>query len=286
MSTYQLIDSGNSRKLEQFGDYALIRPEPRAYWPPRLSESQWNQKAHAEFVPSSGQQPGKTRGGRWKQNQPLPESWFMEQPINRRTFQFRIAPTPFGHVGLFPEQADNWDFIAQQVARQKQPKVLNLFAYTGAASVVARAFGAEVYHVDASRPVLNWARENMEANGLTDIRWVYEDAFKFARREAKRGRIYSGIILDPPPAGRGRSGERWKLEDQLDDLLDCCAQILAPQQAFLLMSLYALNWAPDVGHSYVSGHLKGGKAQSGACLLEPAQGSPTLQQGTFVRYQR
>lgn len=284
-NAYALLDSGRGQKLEQFGRYTLIRPEPKAFWEATHPQSFWSEKAHARFTPAKGHQKGKTRGGSWEQLQPLPESWVIEQKIADIVFKFRIAPSSFGHVGLFPEQADNWAFIARQVQQSSnpRPKVLNLFAYTGAASIVARGFGAEVYHVDSSRPVINQARTNMEINDLSDIRWVYEDAFKFAKREANRGRKYSGIILDPPPAGRGPKGEKWKLEEQLDELLAHCAHILDKDRSFLVMSLYAMDWPHEKAKSLVRGIIPIKRLESGDCLLPGSSGTASLSQGTYVR---
>lgn len=285
---YTLLDSGNGQKLEQFGPYVLVRPDTRAVDRPVLSVAEWNNKADAVFIPKAGKQQGMNRGGRWDMKTPLPKQWTIHQPVGSKTLQINISLSPFGHVGVFPEQADNWNFIARSLSRIERPaaKVLNLFAYTGAASVVARAFGAEVYHVDSSRPVLNQARQNMELNGLSDIRWVYEDAFKFAKREAKRGRKYSGIIFDPPPMGRGPSGERWTLDDQLDELLASCAHILEERQSFAMMSLYAIGWPHHVGKQRMGAFFKGGKITSGDCLLPAKKGVEPLPQGTFVRLER
>lgn len=282
---YTLLDFGHGRKLEQFGAYTLIRPEPKATGSAHLNREKWEALAHAEFIPRSGSQRGKTRGGQWKQFKPLPDSWEVNFPVGNKSMKFRVAPSPFGHVGLFPEQYENWQFIAQQLEQQTHPapKVLNLFAYTGAASVVARAFGAEVYHVDSSRPVLNQARSNMELNNLSDIRWVHEDAFKFAQREAKRGHQYSGIILDPPPAGRGRSGERWSLKDQFDELLQSCAQIVSPTGSFISLSLYATDWSISDAEQYVKQHFSRKSIISNNYLLKPEHGAQFLAQGFCIR---
>lgn len=285
---YALLDFGHGRKLEQFGAYLLIRPEPKATGSAHLNREKWEALAHAEFIPRSGSQRGKTRGGQWKQFQPLPDSWEVNFPVGNKSLKFRVAPSPFGHVGLFPEQYENWQFIAEQLQQQYHPtpKVLNLFAYTGAASVVARSFGAEVYHVDSSRPVLNQARSNMELNNLSDIRWVHEDAFKFARREAKRGNMYSGIILDPPPAGRGRSGERWTLKDQFDELLQSCAQIINPSNSFLSLSLYATDMDISEAEKIVKNHFSGVNIISKHYKLEPNNGEQLLRQGFYIRATR
>lgn len=283
-----MLDFGHGQKLEKFGAFTLIRPEATATNPPHWNRDKWDNLAHAQFIPRSGSQRGKTRGGHWEKRIALPEAWQVEFPVANKTFEFRVSPTTFGHVGLFPEQYENWQFIAQQLQQPPHPapKVLNLFAYTGAASVVARAHGAEVYHVDSSRPVLNQARQNMELNNLSDIRWVHEDAFKFVRREARRARKYSGIVLDPPPAGRGPSGERWTLDTQLDELLQLCAQILEPGPSFLVMSLYALDWPHTKGKEHVAQFFRDAVINSGDCHLLSQSSHLSLNQGTFARATR
>jgi len=284
-TNYSLIDSGKGQKLEQFGPYALIRPEASAQWSPALPAATWEKLAHARFVPNKKEQSGINRGGIWEKLKPLPDEWKVQFEVERKSFQFRVAPSPFGHVALFPEQFANWQFLAQQLKKVKTapPRLLNLFAYTGAASVVARAFGADVVHVDSSRPILNQARQNMELNALSDIRWVYEDAFKFARREASRGRKYHGIILDPPPEGRGPKGERWVLNNQLDELLGHCAAILEPRNSFLMMSLYAGNWIPKQAEADIRPFFERHKISSTACFLNPDKGSHQLTQGITIR---
>ena len=285
---YRLLDFGHGRKLEQFGAYTLIRPEPNANGAAQLNREKWENLAHAEFIPRSGSQQGKTRGGQWKHFKPVPDSWEVEFDVSGKALRFQVTPSPFGHVALFPEQHDNWQFIAQQLQKQSlpSPKILNLFAYTGAASIVARAFGAEVYHVDSSRPVLNQARRNMELNTLSDIRWVHEDAFKFAKREAKRRHQYSGIILDPPPAGRGRSGERWSLKDQFDDLLQNCAQILSPTDSFISLSLYATNLGLAEAEQHVALRFSKNNLVSNDYLLRAQHSSALLPQGFYIRNTR
>src|SRR5690554_1294588 len=286
--SYALLDSGNYQKLEQFGAYVLIRPEPSAWWKPSLSLKSWNEKASARFVPGPGQQTGINRGGKWELLHKLPDSWPVVFTLRKKTFKFLIAPTPFGHVGLFPEQIENWTFIADSIAKisNPSPKVLNLFAYTGAASVVARECGADVFHVDASRPVLNWARQNMELNGLQDIHWVYEDALKFVKRETKRGRRYQGIILDPPPAGKGPKGERWSLNSQLDELIGFCAEILEPKNAFLLMSTYAIDWPHENARERVADVIPAKKYNSGDCILKGPDQQHSVPLGSYVRLWR
>ena len=205
---YELLDSGRFEKLERFGRYVLARPEPQAVWDRSLSEDEWRARADAVFRRDgrSGER------GEWTLRAGMPDRWFVEYG-GGMSLKFRMGLTSFKHVGLFPEQAENWEFIFREVRRLGAgARVLNLFAYTGGASLAARAAGADVTHVDSVKPVVSWARENMEASGMDGIRWIVEDALKFVRREARRGRRYDGIVLDPPAYGRGAAGEKWVLE--------------------------------------------------------------------------
>jgi 23S rRNA (cytosine1962-C5)-methyltransferase len=192
--------------------------------------------------------------------------------------------TTFGHVGIFPEQGENWNFIFDTVSKWKSPsRVLNLFAYTGAASMVARQAGAEVTHCDASRPGLNWANQNMQLNQLDNIRWVYEDALKFVKREAKRGNKYNGVIMDPPPYGRGPEGEKWTLQEKLDELISLSHQLLEPRQHFFILSMYAVGLSATVGLNVVKSHFKTVDAECGEFYLQ-APDARHLPMGTFVRF--
>src|ERR1044072_5208375 len=227
---YELIDAGDFEKLERFGKYTLIRPKPQAIWTKPLSDQEWKKMAHAKFV---REQKDKFRftddvKGGWSKNPDMPESWQVSYQYNDLDLTLRLALTGFGHVGIFPEQGANWNFIYDTIRswNSKDARVLNLFAYTGAASVVARTAGAEVIHCDASRPGLNWANQNMQTNNLDNIRWVYEDAFKFVKREVKRGNKYNGILMDPPPYGRGPEGEKWALHEQLEELIHMASELL------------------------------------------------------------
>jgi 23S rRNA (cytosine1962-C5)-methyltransferase len=282
---YELIDSGDTEKLERFGDYVLIRPEPQALWPRSLSETEWNKLAHARF---DREQKDKFRfsddvNGGWQKKKQIPESWNIKYQYNDFTLTLRLALTSFGHVGVFPEQGTNWNFIYDTISGWKQPsKILNLFAYTGAASVVARTAGAEVVHVDASRPGLNWANQNMQLNNQKDIRWVYEDALKFVKREVKRGNMYNGIIMDPPPYGRGPEGEKWTLEEKLNELVEMSRQLLKSENRFFILNMYAVGLSPLVGLNVVQSHFKL-KAEFGEFYLNSRQGKD-LPMGTFVRF--
>ncbi len=252
---YELIDSGDFSKLERWGPYVTIRPEPKALWPKALSDAEWRRVAHTEFKPGAGfGKAGKEDSGTWNMLHKMQEQWTIAYPAVG--FNLRLGLTSFKHVGVFPEQAPNWDFIAQSVgdiARKQAaaPKVLNLFAYTGAASLAARKAGAEVTHLDAVRQVVTWARGNMELSGMDGIRWIIEDALKFAKREARRGNKYQGIILDPPAYGHGPDGERWKLDECLYELLQACAAILAPENSFLVLNLYSNGYSAVLADTLV-----------------------------------
>jgi 23S rRNA (cytosine1962-C5)-methyltransferase len=283
---YELIDSGEGEKLERFGKYMLIRPEPQAIWQRTLPESKWHQQAHAHFnrEQKENYRFGDDVKGGWKKLQPMPDSWNVNYQYNGLDLTLRLALTSFGHVGIFPEQGENWNFIYDTVSswNKKGGRVLNLFAYTGAASVVARSAGAEVTHCDASRPGLNWANQNMQLNHLDNIRWVYEDALKFVKREAKRGNKYNGIIMDPPPYGRGPDGEKWTLQEKLDELVSLSRELLEPKQCFFILSMYAVGLSATVGLNVVSTHFKSMEEEYGEFFLHPHTGND-LPMGTFVR---
>jgi 23S rRNA (cytosine1962-C5)-methyltransferase len=214
----------------------------------------------------------------------MPESWNINYQYNELKLALRLALTSFGHVGIFPEQGNNWNFIYDSLtSSSSKGKVLNLFAYTGAASVVARTAGAEVVHCDASRPGINWANQNMQLNGLTDIRWVYEDAFKFVRREVKRGNTYTGIIMDPPPYGRGPEGEKWTLQEQLNELIEMASKLLQKKNSFFILSTYAVGLSSVVGWNVVKTHFPIQEAEHGEFFLKSSQGKD-LPMGTFLRF--
>jgi 23S rRNA (cytosine1962-C5)-methyltransferase len=238
---YQLIDSGGFEKLERFGKYILRRPEPQAAWDKTLPEPEWERTAHATFKKDKGSQ----EKGEWILKKGMEERWYMPYNTNTLNLNFKLALSSFKHVGIFPEQACNWDYITEKVTNMplKAPKILNLFAYTGGASIAAKQAGADVTHVDSIKQVISWSRENMEASNLENIRWVVEDALKFVKREAKRGNIYQGIILDPPAYGRGPDGERWILEEQINELLKTVAQILDKENYFLILNMYSMGFS-------------------------------------------
>ena len=259
---YELIDSGNFEKLERFGPYCMARPEPKALWDKTMSDAQWDRTIHTRFRPGAGfGKAGKEDSGTWDRLKKMDDQWYIRyRGSDGPAFSLRLGLTSFKHVGVFPEQAPNWEYIHANTRRlcekaraegKPAPKVLNLFAYTGAASLAAKSAGADVTHLDSVRQVVTWARGNMEQSRLDGIRWVVEDAMKFARREAKRGNVYQGIILDPPAYGHGPDGEKWKLDECLFDMLRCVSSILAPQDAFMVLNLYSNGYSAMLGETLV-----------------------------------
>ena len=255
---YELIDSGDGEKLERFGEYRIIRPEPKALWTKSLSAAEWNRLAHTRFRPGAGfGKAGKEDSGTWERLRRSEDQWYIRYPgsPDGPEFTLRLGLTSFKHVGVFPEQAPNWEYIYSSTralaASGRKPKVLNLFAYTGAASLAAKAAGADVTHLDSVRQVVTWARGNMEKSGLDGIRWIVEDAMKFARREERRGNVYDGIIIDPPAYGHGPDGEKWKLDESLFEMMKSVNSILAPSSSFLVLNLYSNGFSPLLGETVV-----------------------------------
>lgn len=302
---YEILDSGDGYKLERFGNYVLARPEPKALWTKSLPENEWHKLVSTRFIPGAGfGRQGKEDSGTWEKYGQMPDRWYAEyknpdreaiewsaqrhisdtQGNNRHHnnipsgglyMKLRLGLTSFKHVGVFPEQAPNWNWIYDrtkelverqnvtnsnvtsaktlngdsgeksrsksngEITQNGNIKVLNLFAYTGAASLAARAAGADVTHVDSVKQVVAWAKENMELSGMNNIRWIVDDALKFVKREIRRGNLYNGLILDPPAYGHGPNGERWKLDELLFELLAECAKIVAPKNAFVVLNLYS-----------------------------------------------
>ena len=265
---YELIDSGNFEKLERFGSFILARPEPKAVWVPSLPAKEWDKLAHTRFTAGAGfGKSGKEDTGTWKMLKKMPEQWYIRYNLPDSFFKLRLGLTSFKHVGVFPEQSPNWEFIYAQSKRLvekfatkgvdpttgmvKKPKVLNLFAYTGAASLAARCAGADTTHLDSVRQVVTWAKGNMESSNLDNIRWVVEDALKFAKREAKRGNLYNGLIMDPPAYGHGPDGEKWKLDELLYELLLETSKIVAPEDSFMVLNLYSNGYSAMLGDTAV-----------------------------------
>ena len=234
---YELLDCGKGEKLERWGDKLLVRPDPQAIWntPRRLSG--WKRPDGRYLRSSAG-------GGSWEKGR-LPGQW----QVRYKNLTFQVKPMNFKHTGLFPEQAVNWEFAQEQIRAAGRPvNVLNLFAYTGAASIACAAAGASVCHVDAARGMVQWARENAKASGLEEapVRWIVDDCAKFVEREIRRGRKYDAVIMDPPSYGRGPTGEVWKLEDNLYPFVELCAGILSDDPLFILINSYTTGLAPSV----------------------------------------
>jgi 23S rRNA (cytosine1962-C5)-methyltransferase len=238
---YELIDSGDFEKLERFGGYITRRPEPQAIWHKSLDEREWVRMAHASFLRDAKSE----ERGEWRLKEGMPSRWTIRYDYKKMHLKMRLALTSFKHVGIFPEQAENWNFIydrIEEISAQKgrRARVLNLFAYTGGATLAACAAGADVTHVEAVKQVVSWSRENMESSGLDGVRWMVEDAMKFVRREVRRGNHYDGIILDPPAYGRGPDGEKWILQEQIGEMLALCAELLEAEGTFLVLNLYSM----------------------------------------------
>ena len=294
---YALLDSGNLLKLERFGSYCFVRPEPQAMWKPRLHASHW--QADGTFIASQtsrrngedGNDGIDGKGGGWKLRNGLPANW----EISYQSLRFRARPTPFRHLGFFPEQACHWDWCAAKIraatkARllDSRPRILNLFAYSGIASLHAAEAGAEVTHVDASKKAITHAFENRDAAGLQDapIRFITDDAMRFVEREARRGRRYDGIIMDPPKYGRGPKGEIWRVEQDLVPLLSACRDLLSDTPLFMLLTIYAIRASSQAAHYAMREVMTGGQVTSGELAVAEAQANPrVISQANFARWQ-
>lgn len=276
---YELLDCGDFEKLERFGEYITIRPEPQAVWPKKWTDAEWKKQAHIRFVPKN------SNSGEWQKLKKMPDQWPIKYNLpNGHDIMFRLGLTSFKHVGVFPEQAANWDFIVESVQSMnvEKPKVLNLFAYTGGASLAASAAGADVTHVDSIKQVVTWANENMQMSNLNGIRWMVEDALKFAQREERRGNKYNGIILDPPAFGHGPKGEKWKLEDNIAEMMKNVLRILDEREHFLILNAYSLGLSAlvieNLLREFAGDHLKIGE------LYLQAKSGVKLPLGVFGRY--
>ncbi|RZS97173.1 class I SAM-dependent methyltransferase [Cecembia calidifontis] len=282
---YELIDTGGFEKLERFGPYILSRPEPQAIWDKSMHEEEWRKISHAHFA----KEKNNPEKGQWKELKKIPHNWQVgyRNPDGLK-MRLNLAMTSFKHIGLFPEQAVNWDYISDTLKNfpVKNPKVLNLFAYTGAASVAARACGADVTHLDAVKQVVTWSKHNMEASGLDGIRWIVDDAMKFIRREVRRGNIYHGIILDPPAYGRGPDGEKWILEEQINEMLKLCAQLLDPNHHFLILNMYSLSFSSMIAANLIQSNFGDvDNAEHGELYLKDNYGK-NLPLGIFFRFRK
>jgi 23S rRNA (cytosine1962-C5)-methyltransferase len=278
---YELIDSGNGEKLERFGSYMMIRPDPRIIWN-KTDASLW-EKADASYIRSS-----QTEGHWIIRNQP-PANW----RISYKNLVFTLKPTEFKHTGVFPEQAVNWDWIQEVVGARKakedtkEIKILNLFAYTGGATLAATSAGAVVTHVDSAKGAIDWAHENFAASGFEGkpVRWIVEDAFKFITREAKRGNTYDGIIMDPPRFGHGNKGEIWKLEKDLPKLLQTCKTILSKTPLFVLLNAYTADLSPiAIGNAVTDLLAPNGNSTIHELTLQESSGKRLVPNGISVRW--
>ncbi len=275
---YELIDIGDFEKLERFGKYITIRPEPQAVWAPALSAKEWEKAAHIRFIPDSNNR------GKWVRLKKMPDQWQIQYKSPGLNLQFRLGLTAFKHVGIFPEQAVNWEYINDSLKKMKTPvpKMLNLFAYTGGASLAGKYAGADVVHVDAIKQVIHWARENMEYSGLENIRWTVEDALKFVKREVRRGRRYNGIILDPPAWGNGPRNEKWKLEEKVQEMMEHVVQLLDPEEHFLILNTYSLGFSPLIVENIIKSIYPQAELETGELYLQ-ATGGHKLPLGVFGR---
>ncbi len=276
---YHLLDSGNGRKLEQYGDFILDRPEPEAVWQPALPERRWA-AAHARFIPTP-----ETNGGHWEKLQAMPERWQMSY----QNLRFWVSLSASRHVGVFPEQAAHWDWVTQKIqTANKPPRVLNLFGYTGLASLAAAAAGAQVTHLDASRKVVTWAHENQQLSKLpeTSIRWMVDDALKFVQRESRRQSLYDGIILDPPKFGRGPKGEVWEFYKLIPELLEACRNALVSQPSFVVITAYAVKASALTLHYALQEAMKkfSGALQAGELLLKEESGERYISTAIYARW--
>lgn len=294
---YELIDSGHGRKLERYGDYLLVRPDPQALWSPTLSANDWN-KAHGIFIREGKKTTWKTKRG-------LPETW----NIHFAGLQFEIAPTTFKHTGLFPEHATSWKWMQNTIATEHKRRgitstsltnprsapsaiepvsVLNLFGYTGGASLACAQVGAKVTHVDGSKVSVAWAKRNQQLSGIDGdaIRWIIDDAVTFVKREIKRGKKYDAIVMDPPSHGRGPTGEVWEIEEDLSKLLELCSQLLSETPVFMVLNGYAAGFSSAAYYNLLLPTLKakGGNLDHGELSLSESAGDRALPCGIYARW--
>jgi len=280
---YELLDSGYGQKLERFGNFVCIRPEPQALWSPVSSENDWAKKAHVRYKPQG------SHHGIWeKLNAEMSNSWVNLHKIGHVTLKARLALTAFKHVGLFPEQQDNWKYIMSRKKILQGKSFLNLFAYTGLATLAARLAGAIPVHLDAVKQVVRWAAMNAQINNLDGIRWIVDDALSFVKRELRRENKYVGIIMDPPAYGHGPKGESWRLETQLDELVRETLKLIQPGPCVYIVNMYSLGFPSISLANVVQRNLDiiGAQVRGmewGELNLQPYSG-PALPAGVFVRF--
>jgi 23S rRNA (cytosine1962-C5)-methyltransferase len=332
---YELIDSGGLEKLERFGKFILARPEPQAVWEKSIPLPEWERISHATYKRTRGVDPARSdysEKGEWIRKPGMKDQWFISYSYKEMNLTLRLGLTAFGHIGVFPEQAVNWNYLydiikfpvsssqfpvssppageaGRQSAAIQHPassiqhpssiihhpssiihhpgsRVLNLFAYTGGASLAAKAAGADVVHVDSVKPVIQWAKEDMELSGLKDIRWVVEDALKFVQREVKRGNRYDGIILDPPAYGRGPEGEKWVLQESINEMISLCSKLLIEKESFFIMSLYSMGFSSLISESLVKTHFGDIPDSEAGELYFNDRAGRSLPLGTFLRFKK
>lgn len=276
---FELIDAGQGKKLERWGERYLLRPDPQAIWPFDKRSAAWG-KIDAVYRRSD------KGGGQWDYNREIPETW----NIKRKGITYKIGTMGFKHTGLFPEQAANWDWMAELAAKNPGMKVLNLFAYTGGATLACLKNGAEVVHVDASKGMVEWAKDNARLSGLEDaeVRFIVDDCNKFVARELRRGSKYKAIIMDPPSYGRGPSGEAWKIEDMLYDLVESCSLLLDDEPVFFLINSYTTGLQPQTLSNilkYTVADKFGGSIESDGVGLEISSSGLILPCGASGRWQ-
>ena len=277
---YEIVDMANGEKLERWGNYYLIRPDPQIIWKEKSFQDKWK-IANARYNRS------KTGGGHWDYKTKLPEAW----QIKYKNLTFNIKPMGFKHTGLFPEQAVNWDWMIDKIKKEKREiKVLNLFAYTGGATVACLSAGASVCHVDSSKGMVAWAKENVNSSGLKDakIRYIVDDVIKFVTREIRRGNKYDAIIMDPPSYGRGASGEVWQFEKDIADLVKLCANVLSDNPLFFLINSYTTGISPEVLANILKLNLKSykGRISAGEVGLPMSKSDLVLPCGIYSRWEK
>lgn len=277
---YTLLDTGNGQRLEKIGPYKFVRPAVQAMWKPSLGASEW-QSVHGTFLPNRSES-----GGQWQMHKPVPASW----EVSYKTLKFKAYLASSRHIGFFPEQAPHWDWIQQMISTAARPvRVLNLFGYSGVASLAAASAGASVTHVDASKKTVHIAKENQQLSHLADanMRWIIDDALKFLRREQRRGMKYDGIILDPPKFGRGPKGEVWEFFELLPVLLELCSQVISAQPLFFLLTAYAIQASSITIYNTVNEYIPfaNGELSCGELTLEENSAKRLLSMAIYVRWQ-
>ena len=275
---YEILDMANGEKLERWKDVILVRPDPQIIWKEPSFPNKWKQ-VNATYHRS------KTGGGAWEYSKKMPSSW----QIHYKNLTFNIKPMGFKHTGLFPEQAVNWDWMIQKIQKAKRPiKVLNLFAYTGGATVACLSAGASVCHVDSSKGMVTWAKENVLASGLQEkpVRYIIDDVVKFVNREIRRGNTYDAIVMDPPSYGRGANGEVWQFEEQIADLVQLCTKVLSDKPLFFLINSYTTGISSTVLQNLLSIHMpKQGLLENGEIGLPMTGSNMILPCGIYGRWE-